>query len=121
MPRVTNRVSDEQIAGLAAAQGLSGRALTVAVAVALAESGGDASVNGPNVTTNWGNGSFRTHAVGLCHILLRPGRPTYTPLRNPTTNAQLMKKMSNGEQNKHTNHHYNKHNVKPPNNPYKTN
>src|SRR3546814_15100591 len=31
MPRVTNKVSDEQIAGLAAAQGLSGRALVVAV------------------------------------------------------------------------------------------
>src|SRR3546814_3149148 len=34
MPRVTNKISDAQIAGLAAAQGLSGRALTVAVAVA---------------------------------------------------------------------------------------
>src|SRR3546814_15446003 len=57
MPRVTNRVSDEQIAGLAAAQGLSGRALTVAVAVALAESGGEASVNGPEGKNNWGNGT----------------------------------------------------------------
>lgn len=99
MPRVTNKISDAQIAGLAAAQGLSGRALTVAVAVALAESGGDASVNGPTVSTNWGNGSFRTHAVGLWQILLGPGRPNEAALRNPTTNAQWMKKLSSGGKN----------------------
>ncbi len=99
MPRVTNKVSDEQIAGLAAAQGLSGRALVVAVAVALAESDGDASVNGPTVTTNWGNGPFRTHAVGLWQILLGPGRPNEVALRNPTTNAQWMKKLSSGGKN----------------------
>jgi hypothetical protein len=99
MPRVTNKVSDAQIAGLAAAQGLSGRALVVAVAVALAESDGDASVNGPNVTTNWGNGPFRTHAVGLWQILLGPGRPNEVALRNPTTNAQWMKKLSSGGKN----------------------
>ena len=99
MPRVTNKVSDEQIAGLAAAQGLSGRALVVAVAVALAESDGDASINGPTVTTNWGNGPFRTHAVGLWQILLGPGRPNEVALRNPTTNAQWMKKLSSGGKN----------------------
>lgn len=99
MPRVTNRLSDAQIAGLAAAQGLSGRALVVAVAVALAESGGDASINGPTVTTNWGNGNFRTHAVGLWQILLGPGRPNEVALRNPTTNAQWMKKLSSGGKN----------------------
>lgn len=99
MPRVTTKVSDEQIAGLAAAQGLSGRALVVAVAVALAESDGDASINGPNVTTNWGNGPFRTHAVGLWQILLGPGRPNEVALRNPTTNALWMKKLSSGGKN----------------------
>lgn len=99
MPQVTNKVSDAQIAGLAAAQGLSGRALVVAVAVALAESDGDASVNGPNVTTNWGNGPFRTHAVGLWQILLGPGRPNEIALRNPTTNALWMKKLSSGGKN----------------------
>ena len=99
MPQVTNKVSDAQIAGLAAAQGLEGRALVVAVAVALAESDGNASVNGPNVTTNWGNGPFRTHAVGLWQILLGPGRPNEVALRNPTTNAIWMKKLSSGGKN----------------------
>lgn len=99
MPRVTNKVSDAQIAGLAAAQGLEGRALVVAVAVALAESDGDASVDGPTVTTNWGNGPFTTHAVGLWQILLGPGRPNEAALRNPTTNAQWMKKLSSGGKN----------------------
>lgn len=94
-----NKLSDGQIAALAAAQGLSGRALVVAVAVALAESDGDASINGPNVTTNWGNGNFRTHAVGLWQILLGPGRPNEVALRNPTTNAQWMKKLSSGGKN----------------------
>lgn len=99
MPQVTNKVSDAQIAGLAAAQGLEGRALVVAVAVALAESDGNASINGPNVTTNWGNGAFRTHAVGLWQILLGPGRPNEVALRNPTTNAIWMKKLSSGGKN----------------------
>lgn len=96
---MTNRISDAQIAGLAAAQGISGRALVVAVAVCLAESGGDADINGPTVTTNWGNGNFRTHAVGLWQILLGPGRPGETALRNPSTNAQWMKKLSSGGKN----------------------
>jgi len=99
MPQVTNKLSDGQIAALAASQGLEGRALVVAVAVALAESDGDASVNGPTVTTNWGNGPFRTHAVGLWQILLGPGRPNEIALRNPTTNAQWMKKLSSGGKN----------------------
>jgi lysozyme-like protein len=93
---MTNRLTDGQIAALAAAQGLSGTALVTAVAVCLAESGGDADINGPTVTTNWGNGNFTTHAVGLWQILLGPGRPGEAALRNPDTNAQWMKKLSSG-------------------------
>lgn len=96
---MTNILTDGQIAALAAAQGLSGQALVVAVAVALAESDGDADINGPTVTTNWGNGAFKTHAVGLWQILLGPGRPNEVSLRNPSTNALWMKKLSSGGKN----------------------
>lgn len=88
---MTNRLSDGQIAALAAAQGLSGRALVVAVAVALAESGGDADILGP--PTQYGR------AVGVWQIMPLPGRPSTSELRNPSTNAQQMKKISSGGKN----------------------
>lgn len=82
------RLSDKQIAGLAKSVGLSGNALVIAVAVALAESSGRTDVPGP--PTKYGR------AIGVWQIMPLAGRPSPDALKDPHVNAEQMAKISNG-------------------------
>jgi hypothetical protein len=79
---VTNRLSASDIAGYASGAGFQGNDLVTAVAIALAESGGDPNAHGD---TNIGSG---TGSVGLWQINL-DSHPEYANvnLYDPSENA----------------------------------
>jgi Lysozyme like domain len=84
-------LSQATIAGYAQTAGLSGNAVTIASAIAMAESGGDTQIINP------GTLAVPEYSVGLWQINLR-AHPQYTVanMQNPIKNAQAMVAISSG-------------------------
>lgn len=78
-------LSKSQVAGYAQSVGLSGNALTVATAIAMAESGGDTSAINPGSATD------REYSVGLWQVNLL-AHPQYNTIQmqDPAQNAKAM-------------------------------
>jgi hypothetical protein len=87
-------LTKSQIAGYAQGAGLSGSALQIATAIALAESGGDTAVINP------GHSGDVEYSVGLWQINLL-AHPQYTvmQMQDPLQNARAMFAISNGGKN----------------------
>lgn len=94
-------LSAGDIAGYASRAGLSGESLTVAVAIALAESGGRTDAIGDRTLVNatWGPSVGLWQIRSLKNEYGTGGTRDYTRLTDPTFNARSMVRISNGGRN----------------------
>jgi hypothetical protein len=83
------KLNQNQIAGLARQAGLTGQAITIASAIAMAESGGDTNAINP------GHAGDPEYSVGLWQVNIR-AHPQYTKasMQDPVQNAQAMASIS---------------------------
>jgi len=82
-------LTDSQIAGVAKAAGFSGKNLGIAVAVALAESGGNTEATHKNNNGSTDYGLFQINSI---HSALLAGKDW----KDPNVNAQMAFKIGNG-------------------------
>jgi len=93
------KISDSAIAGLAQGAGLSGDAVAIAVAIALAESGGDpAQVTNTPATGDLSYGLWQINMIGSMGPDRRRafGLTDNNQLLDPATNAKVMSTLSSG-------------------------
>lgn len=91
------KISDAEIAGYAKGAGLSGNAVAIAVAIALAESGGNTESHNP-IPPDDSYGLWQINMLGSMGPARRKqfGLSSNADLYNPATNARVMFSLSNG-------------------------